>query len=237
MGMTVTILQTCDPVKYIPIISATERVNRLYAKLHGYEYKVYKQIFKGRSAVHAAFNRVFIIFNMMKAGYSGWVAYLDADAFFADIYFDLSCYLKDNSSHSFIAAKASTDPRKWAINNGVFFLNLGHPLGQKLIDKYMFSVGKLVPDWYWALDDAPWPPQEFDDQNILFSVLANDPEILENIKNEEGVFNTAYGAAIKQLLRASFSSFQERVSAIDAACDETINRFVADINPLLSRQI
>ena len=231
--MQITIIQTADPVKYLPIIRATERVNRLYAKLHGCDYAAYKELVRGRSPVHAAFNRVYLMDRMREAGYRGWIAYLDSDAYFGNLYFDLSDYLAANAGHCFIAARASADPRKWAINNGVFFLNLGHPLGQRLVQTYRHYVDRLVPQSYWEQEDAAWPPQEYDDQNILFSVLAHDAEILDNMKNEESAFNCGPASAIAQIVRDAYPSFAERVAAIEQACDGVINAFVQDINPFL----
>ena len=231
--MQIQIIQTADPVKYRPIIRATERVNRLYAKLHGCDYAATQEIVRGASPVHAAFNRVYLMDRMLEAGYRGWIAYLDSDAYFGDLYFDLSAYLAENAAHCFIAARASADTRKWAINNGVFFVNLDHPLGQRLVRTYRQYVDSLVPQSYWEQTDAAWPPQEYDDQNILFSVLANDAEILDSMKNEDRAFNCGAGSAIEQILREAYPTFEERVQALERACDGVINRFVQDINPFL----
>jgi len=231
--MKILINQTCDAHKYFPILRATQRVNSLYARLHGYEYSAFVGLKKGNSPVHAAFNRAFLMSELKRAGFNGWYCYLDADAYFGNLQFDLTAYLNENSEHGFIASRASSDPRKWAINNGVFFLNMGHPIGQSIVDKYQYLIDQLVPADYWDLSNADWPPGAYDDQNILYGVLGHNPEILENMKNEEGSFNCGTSGFIHQILRAMYPNFDERVGKVEQLCDAVINDFIKEINPLL----
>jgi hypothetical protein len=231
--MQTLVNQTSDPTVYEPILRATSRVNRLYSTLHGYRYSAFLGIKKGTAPVHAAFNRVFLMSELKAAGYTGWYCHLDADAFFGQLNYDLTAYLASNSHHGFIATRASADSRKWAINNGVYFLNMGHPIGRRIVDLYQMYVDQLVPEEYWSQPHAEWPPAAYDDQNILYAILSRNEEILDNMKNEEGVFNCGETGFIRQIVR-SHLSFDERLTAIRSSCSKIVDDFVLATNHIIA---
>lgn len=235
--MELTVIQTSDSKKYNNIIKATSRVVALYCHLHSYNYLKYVGLKRGNSAVHAAFNRVFMLNELLESGYRGWVLYLDADAYISNLTFDAIKYLQENQTHAFIAAKASDKvAEKWAINNGVFFINLGNKIGEKIARMYLHYVNTLVPQEYWQRESAEWPPAEYDDQNILYGILSQSDDILESIKKEMFAFNTGHADEfISQAIRAGYSSFEDRELNIQKTCDEIINKFIISTNAFLTK--
>lgn len=120
-GMEIRFIQTSDPVKYRRIIDDTSRTVALYCYLHSYGYEKFVGLKKGVAPVHATFNRVFMLNELIDSGYAGWVAYIDADAYIRDLTFDVTKYLIENQKHAFIAARVPGHQSKWAINAGVFY--------------------------------------------------------------------------------------------------------------------
>ena len=64
---------------------------------------------------------------MIAVGNRGWVVYLDADAYVADLGFDLVSYLGDKADVCAVFTRAGASPQWWDINDGVFLMNLGNP--------------------------------------------------------------------------------------------------------------
>lgn len=60
--------------------------------------------------------------DLARDGYRGWVVYLDADAFVADLAFDLRSYFQENEVFVLMGGPAA--PASWAINAGVFSIDL-----------------------------------------------------------------------------------------------------------------
>jgi len=232
--MEIRFIQTSDPVRYQRIIDDTSRTVALYCYLHSYGYEKFVGLKKGVAPVHATFNRVFMLNELIDSGYAGWVAYIDADAYIRDLTFDVTKYLIENQKHAFIAARVPGHQSKWAINAGVFFINLGDPIGIKIARLYLSRVLSLVPKYFWDDESAGWPPTEYDDQNILYAILGLNSDILDNMKAEDVAFNSGVDCSfIAQALRADHQDFDSRCHYIKAQCNLVINEFVKSTNPYL----
>lgn len=221
--MQVTFLQTADPVAYRSLIEITSQTVREYCARSGAFYECFLGIRRGSKPWHAALNRIPILKEYMDRGYRGWVVYIDADAYIADLDFDLRAYLSDKSDYGMIAAPSGQQPPKWwQINNGVFALNLGHEAGRR-----------IVQGWYERLDRIPvdvlasekaWG-DVIDDQDALLDVFQSDPEFFErhlyldeeqpNILNWNGVF-------IRQIVRNEARSLEHRAFLLKSAVDSVM---------------
>ena len=217
--MRLSVIQTSDDRRYLPMLQATEPLNRLYCQRHGFDFQPYVGMVRGCAPVHAAYNRIYLLHQRVLAGDTGWVLYMDADAWVRDMDFDVLGYLAQHPEHDFIAAEASAlVPQVWAINNGVFFINLGSVAGQRIVHTWKQLADALVPAAYWADPEATWAPPEYDDQNLCYRTLAGDNYVLSRVKKESaGVFNYD-GQFIAQCLRADFPTFEERLAAVQQRC-------------------
>ena len=151
--MRLSVIQTSDDRRYLPMLQATEPLNRLYCQRHGFDFQPYVGMVRGCAPVHAAYNRIYLLHQRVLAGDTGWVLYMDADAWVRDMDFDVLGYLAQHPEHDFIAAEASAlVPQVWAINNGVFFINLGSVAGQRIVHTW-----KQLADAWCPLPTGPTP--------------------------------------------------------------------------------
>jgi len=220
--MTLHVIQTSDDRRYLPMLQASERLTRAFCARHGYPYTVFTGMKRGRAPVHAAYNRIFMLDELLAQGHRDWVLYMDADAYIQDMDFDVDAYLAENAAQGFdfIAAEASVHlPQIWCINNGVYFINLGSEAGQRIVLLMRHLVDTLVPPEYWDDPNAGWAPEGYDDQNMLYGVLARDEPVQGRIKKESGALFNYRGRFIAQCLRTDFDTLAGRIGFVQQRSD------------------
>ena len=77
----IVLLQTSDAHVYAQMLQETARVNKVYCTRHGLEYQGFIGIKRGFHSWQATFNRISLLVELQQAGDTGWVIYLDADAY------------------------------------------------------------------------------------------------------------------------------------------------------------
>jgi hypothetical protein len=215
-------LQTADTVKYKTMLQITSRTIMEYCSIHGLSCELFLGICRGVYPWHATFNRIVLLRQLLIGGFSGWVGYLDADAFIADLDFDIKAYLADKDHLAIIIATdnpSHPDRPYWAINSGTFFINLGNPVGREIV-------------WQWAekLDDITeekWPvffDWSFGDQGMLsdiLKILPNGSKYVLTLYDEPNLINYSGGTFIRQILRADLP-FSERQDLLRSATDRVL---------------
>lgn len=154
----------------------------------------------------------------MNVGFSGWVCYLDADAFVADLEFDLEEYLHSKGDAAFIVAPSGRQPpRWWHCNAGVFVINLGHATGRATVRVWNelfaeISDAQLQPAVLWSALDSE---NMADDQVLLHRALQSVPSAKTPTRlDDERMLNCSNGRFIRQVLRAAAGTFEERVERL-----------------------
>jgi hypothetical protein len=209
----VVFIQTADPRKYRTLLNLTSKTVQRYCGQNNFHYQSYVGIIRGYYPWQATFNRIPILHRLAESGFLGWVCYLDADAFVADLNFDLINYLADKGDTALIAAPGGQS-FWWAVNAGVLFLNLGHPLGQAIVREWHSAFGAITDDELRV--GVGWSAVP-DDQSLLHQVLRTMPYVENHILvdrahppliNYEGRF-------IKQVLRVA-GSLEDREARLRA---------------------
>jgi hypothetical protein len=212
-------VQTADPVTYLPLLQITSRTLMRYCSRKNLSCQLYIGICRGSRPWHATFNRIVLLRRLLASGFSGWVCYLDADAFIADLDFDIRQYLAAKSDTALIAATDQPhlpDRPYWAVNAGTFFINLGNDIGRQVV-------------WDWserleAVSDERLEKAEewaFDDQGLLGRVLQLVPaERIEILRGEPNLINYASGLFIRQILRTE--TFERRLSQLRSETDRVL---------------
>ena len=218
--MHITFLQTADTTVYRAMLETTSRSFLAYCGLHDLEYSMFLGTVRGAKPWHAALNRVPLLRKLMDSGHGGWVVYADADAYVSDLHFDLKSYLADKGEHFMIASSSGVNPSIWwDINNGVFALNLAHPLSDKLIAKWQAKFDEVSDERLFA--ETAWG-EALDDQHALHLALQEVPGAQAGLlRDEQGVFNWE-GRFIAQLVRdptrytraSRLSSLKTRVGSV-----------------------
>lgn len=98
--MGIVFVQTADPIRYRIFLEITSQTVREYCARHGFGYESFLGIARGYHPWQATYNRIPILRRWADSGFSGWICYLDADAYIADLAFDLRAYLRQNKFFS-----------------------------------------------------------------------------------------------------------------------------------------
>jgi hypothetical protein len=146
-------------------------------------------------------------------GYQGWVCYLDADAYIADLDFDLREYLSDKDNIALVIAPSNPDTPWWAVNAGVFLINMSHPIGQTVVREWSRRFAEISDE---QLRAAKHWSEIKDDQILLQEVLKDLPAAEACTVLQKGalrLLNYGDGQFIRQVLRL-VGDFEKRVSYI-----------------------
>jgi hypothetical protein len=209
----VLFLQTADPEKYRAMLNVTSKTVEKYCEKNQFQYQSHIGIIRGYHLWQATFNRIPLLYRLAENGFSGWVCYLDADAFIADLNFDIAGYLADKSDVALIAAKGG-QRFWWDVNAGVLFLNFRHPLGQAIVREWNTAFRAITDDELRA--GVGWSSVP-DDQILLQQVLRAMPYAENHIvldRTRPPLINYD-GRFIKQILRVA-GSLQERQDRLRA---------------------
>jgi hypothetical protein len=203
------IFQTCDHEKYVPMVQETSRTVLEYVRRWRCDYEIFYGIKRGCHPWHATFNRIFKLDELVRSNYTGWVLYLDADAYFVSFDFDIKGFLAANAKYAIIAASAfgneRPDTHYWNINAGVFFINLGHPMSREIVSawKRYYEILYTPDDFRMA---GSWD-DVINDQTSLHAILKNPQfESVLLIDGMRELFNSRHASLIRQALRIDHST-------------------------------
>jgi hypothetical protein len=221
--MDILFVQTADAQRYRQMLDITSQTVSCYCGLHKYSYERFTGIKRGFFPWHATYNRIPILSTLLTHGFRGWVLYLDADAYIADLTFDLHKFLLAQDNVAFLAAPDGFEPKVWwRMNAGVFAINLAHPVGQQIVREWQkdflaITDEDLARAAVW--DDIP------NDQVLLQNLLRNhsDFENVCRVNNEIArVMNHSESIFIRQVLRRANLSFEDRVNTIRDAVNAVL---------------
>lgn len=219
---SILVVQTADPNRYFDILVDTSRTVRDFCRRHGFRYECFVGVKRGYFDWHAAFNRIVLLKELVESNFSGWVFYLDADAYIADAAFDLPSYLEEKSAYAAIFAHSGMTDVWYDVNDGVFLLNMDSPQAGELIDKWFDAFMEipeerlsLAPDW----GDVPH------DQDLLHAVLRENQRLRPAIYLESGtLLNYRDASFVRQFTRGETGGIAERRTTIRQRIDDLIGR-------------
>ena len=180
----IILLQTSDGERYRNILEVSGKSNSKFCVSHGLIYNRFVGLKFGVYPHHAMFNRVALLHDYVRGGFSGWVFYLDADALIVNFEFPLMEKLKllrANGKHMWFHNLLEADEEGYyfgCINSGAFALDLGH-----------WAVISLIKSWYefyydyvsaneWRLSNQ-WSDL-IDDQETLHYLLSHSQFVIGN---------------------------------------------------------
>ena len=228
----VLMIQTAAGGGYEAMLAATEAHHRAYCAANRVDYHAWIGIRRGVHAWQASFNRVEMLADLLEQGFAGWVLYLDADAVIRQPGFDIRRYLGKRGGFALIAAPGGAG--HWNINDGVFFLNLGHEAGRAIVRNWRDSAHANLSDEMLQAAVAPWQPlpdgRPFpDDQHLLQMLLMRDETLARTLLVEKGgLLNLAAGRFICQFMRVD-GAVDDRLALIREAVATAERECVAAI--------
>lgn len=216
--MDITFVQTADPIFYYRMLHETSRTVRQYCILNGLQYESYVGIKRGTMPWHSAYNRVYMLKELIERGHTGWVFYLDADAYIHDMNFDVKAYIDARRQYAGIFAGFCDLRRPYDINSGGFALNLGTVIGRQLALDYWGCVD-AIPDGDYNRA-VVWGKDIKEDQLMLFQLL--EDYVVNRGLGEHFLFEQSnesfvnQGPFIRQSLRSHSADFPARLEGIRA---------------------
>lgn len=231
----ITFIQTSDVSKYRPLIDRSSLSLKAYCEKFGHAYECFYGIKRGAQPWHASLNRIPILKSYVESGYEGWIIYVDADAYIADLSFDIGAYLVERSQYALIAAPSGlTPPRWWDINAGVFAINLGHAKGRELVDLWFEKF--MAPPLDVLSAEQVWG-DVIDDQAILHDSLNAIDGFEEALLRDEGahpIFNWD-SRFIRQVVRDAAPMWL-RIKRIEEAVNQSLAAAGLDTSALPRRE-
>lgn len=210
--MSITFIQTADSFRYAEMVEVTSRSVRAYAERRGYAYEMYLGLKYGKHPWHAAFNRVFMLEDMLRRGVNGWVCYMDADAWIEDQAFDLDVYLEQHKERAAIFTTSLATDKWWDVNSGVFFVNLSNEIGVRFAREWH---DRCLDAWPRIADVTDFPAGGPDDQSILHEILSASDDYKAAMWIESpDLINSAWAQFIRQHLRSNSRDMRSRVAHI-----------------------
>jgi hypothetical protein len=216
--MRCRLIQTADPSVYKPMLDITAEAATCFCRRQGIEYRQVVGIVRGFHPWHAAFNRIPLLAEMVRAQCGGWVIYLDADAYPFDMRFDLKGYLAARRGWGIVAAKGGD--AVYQPNSGILILNLDDTRTQEVIMSWQGSFQAELPDDRMrSLRD--WAP--IDDQSLLHVVLDKRGDAGQLVLTESfDVIGWPGSSFLRQELR-QFGTFTERCAALARGVADAVN--------------
>jgi hypothetical protein len=234
--MDIICLQTADPDAYYDILCETSRTFRLYCKTNAIRYHCFIGVKRGYFPWHACFNRMHMIKEVMDSGYGGWILYVDADAYIANLKFDLAGYLQNKSGYAMIVRPGSFNGKFWDINTGVMLINGSSERAVWLINRWLAAFLEIPDETLRSAADWGAIPH---DQELLEKILWNNPELESDILKD--LTQTLHsgpecgGAAfIEQVIRAVTGDEEERRRIIRWNVAESLRCYGCEVNPALT---
>ena len=207
--MSIRVIQTCDPFRYFDLFAITSRPTRRFCQLKGIPYTGYVGIKLGCFPWHATYNRIPLLAELLASGYRGWVLYLDADAYIADLTFDIHGFLAARSERALLGAVGGE--QDWNINAGILFFNLAQPACQRVIQRWSQAFADNVGEERLRKAETPWPPGIKDDQLLLHEILATEGDGLSMERLPLSLVGWPESEFVRQLLRL-YGSVEDRMS-------------------------
>ena len=217
--MDIVLLQTADGGPYIDLLHVSARSLRDYCERHRFAYQAYIGVKRGYFPWHAAFNRIYMLDELVRQGRFDWAVYVDADAYVADPAFDLRRYLKGKARYAAVLTPSGCTKLRWDVNDGVVMLNLRHPVAGRLTAAWR-AAHEAVPDGELRAQSTWSNP---DDQEMLQAFLRDDPEAARQIHfAPRKLFNSVDARVIRQLVRAHLPDAGSRLRALRSRVDDVL---------------
>jgi hypothetical protein len=203
--MHACVVQTADSERYKTLLDITAPAGMRFCHNLGLPYIRFVGIKRGVHPWHAAFNRIIILSELLSQGHTGWVVYLDADAYPFDLHFDLAGYLTVHDRWGIIAAPGGH--ASFMPNSGILLLNFAQPAVRDVVRAWQSAFDEQWPDARLA-EATDWVGNG--DQDLLHHILHQRGDSDSLVKLESfTLIGWPASRLFRQVLR-QFGTFEER---------------------------
>ena len=111
---------------------------------------------------------------MLDRGFRGWILYADADAYIANLKFDLRDYLKDKNEYAMILRPGAFTGEFWDVNVGVMLVNCSSERAEWLVNHWPATFLQVPDDVLKSAFDWGSVPH---DQELFQKILSDNPDL------------------------------------------------------------
>jgi hypothetical protein len=217
----IALLQTADAEQYLPMLEATTVVNKIYCARHNIGYSQFIGVKRGFHPWQACFNRILLIKEMIDSGFDGWVFYLDADAFVADLSYDVRLLIP-KIAKPIIMAPGGLTGEGWDVNSGVMLIDLANEIARDLVLAWHRDFMAISEESLRT--HAKWDGSIEGDQERLHRILQQKTHFQSSIgMADRYLFNDQKGSFVRQILRSNASSWEERLTRVRKETADILN--------------
>src|SRR5215469_1397923 len=153
-----------------------------YCRRQNLTYELFVGIKRGCVAWHATYNRIVMLKEILDRGTTGWILYLDADAYIHDMGFPITVYLNDKENYTAILTPSLATKNLWDVNAGVFFCNFSNKRTPELVTRWYAAFMKITEND--LLSKETWSGGR-NDQDLLQKVLRDNPDLMGDVYFED----------------------------------------------------
>jgi hypothetical protein len=206
----VVLFTTADAARYFDMLQVTLRANRAFCLRHGVRLEAFIGVRRGLHAWQASYNRLGFLRDRLAEGYRGWAIHLDADAFVAEIGFDIHGWLAAQDAAMIHPRGGAQGP--WDVNSGVFLWNFAREEAREAARRWVAGFDAIADADLAA--DADWSRVP-DDQLLLQAVLKAEPALVGALRVDDGeLLGYQHSRWIKQYVRNTIHTPQQRLVRI-----------------------
>jgi hypothetical protein len=186
-SVSTILLQSCDE-NYSPFLEVSGPVNAAYAAREGHAYRQF--VGHMSSQAGANFNRYHLIRDEVERGQHDWALWIDADAIVVHLNVRLESIIERTPDKFIIACRGGCEGH-FDINNGIFLINLRHPLARTFADELIRKgdeLGRMLTGFHSDQHEMhAWLKGHADEAgHISFLERYAEPE--HNLFNYDGPF-------------------------------------------------
>jgi hypothetical protein len=219
-GMDIVFTQTSDPTEYLELLLATSRTVRAYCARHDCAYESYIGVKRGFWPWQATFNRIYMLGELAARGRYDWAVYMDADAFIADLGFDLRGYIGERRDAAAIMVRSGVTDFWWDVNAGVLLLNLRHPVTRRLLEDWRAAYEAIPEETLrgWSSWSNP------NDQEMLHGCLRRNESAARSHIHfaPPELMNSPRARFLPQMLSGAFPDAESRLRRVRLRVEEIV---------------
>jgi hypothetical protein len=173
---------------------------------------------------------------MLDRGFRGWILYADADAYIANLKFDLRDYLKDKNEYAMILRPGAFTGEFWDVNVGVMLVNCSSERAEWLVNHWPATFLQVPDDVLKSAFDWGSVPH---DQELFQKILSDNPDLEPYILKD--LIQTLHSgpergsaAFIEQVIRAVTGDEEERYRIIRWNITEALRSYGHEVDPALT---
>jgi hypothetical protein len=213
--LRILVLQTCDGDDYSPLLNYSQPKHEAYCRKHGYDYLRWDGIKKGQDkfAAFAAFNKIYLLQEILQSEKYDWVVYLEAATIILDMDKPIEEFLHLNKV--LVAGNISAEEANHC-DLSFSLYNMNHPKLKILLDEWQQAYEtNLLKDKMNQYKNGWVSFKSYNDQFILNEILKKKQSYIYLYDYNYFIYDIQFIAYVKRQRNMSISRRLELLQQMD----------------------